>query len=189
MDEVRGLGQKKSKFKTYLGFFLTLIKCSFFMNVTPCGSFLLIYNIVLNSSILLCSRLQHFIHAWNWKQLRQLLYRFHFLVVLLLLLFVCLFVCLFRINLILAKFEEKQHIFPKGLALCKRNITFKNDIFCRKNIAYVDIYYGDLEVESIIEQKEYEGFQFICKHTILNKSFQTAALKTQISILTSFRGK
>ena len=30
-------------------------------------------------------------------------------------------------------------------------------------MAHVDIYYGDMEVESIIEQKEYEGFQFICK--------------------------
>ena len=36
----------------------------------------------------------------------------------------------------------------------------------RNDMAHVDIYFGDLEVESIIEQKDYESFQFICKYLL-----------------------
>ncbi|XP_072014394.1 acid-sensing ion channel 5-like [Amphiura filiformis] len=34
--------------------------------------------------------------------------------------------------------------------------------YMRKNFAYVEIYFGDLEIERIVEQKDYELFQFIC---------------------------
>ena len=47
-------------------------------------------------------------------------------------------------------------------------------VYFRDDMEYVDIYFGDLEVESIIEQKDYESFQFICKYILFFEiPFQT----------------
>ena len=68
--------------------------------------------------------------------------------------------------------RNNNHLTNSLVILRNKQINKQNTFFsslfvyfCRKNLAFVDIFYGDMEIESITEQKEYEIFQFICKYS------------------------